>query len=78
MSDRMTTLLEDPNNCETIARCWPVIREILTEQQLIMACGSEEDPDSKKLKGFATAYRALEKFQIKGQAALDKKSKAEK
>jgi hypothetical protein len=70
MSDQMTTMLEDGNKCETIARCWPIIKEILVEQQLITVA-TESDSGDKILKGHATAYRSLEQFQIKGRKSID-------
>jgi hypothetical protein len=71
MTDRIQELLNNPQNPETITLSWPIIKEILVEQSLILV-SSNEDTGSLQLKGFATAYRALEAFHIKGREAITK------
>ena len=70
MTKHMEELLSNKQNTEIVARAWPILKEILTEQQLIMVSMGEDD-GSKKLKGFACAYRALEAFQIAGTASIE-------
>lgn len=71
MSDNMKELLKDSNHTEPIARTWPIIKEILVEQQLITAA----DGDGDLLKGFAIAYRCLENFKKAGDESIEKKKK---
>jgi predicted GNAT family acetyltransferase len=70
----MKELLESGQHCETVARAWPYIKEILFEQHLILFA-STEDPDSKQGKGYAQAYRVLEKFQRAGAETIREEEK---
>lgn len=74
ISDRMKGMLDNPDYTEAIARCWPIIEDILMEQNRISV--SEEDPCPKEFKGQTVAYRALEKFKSKGEASIEAKKKA--
>jgi hypothetical protein len=70
MQNELNELLENPQNTEAVAAAWPVIKAILVEQQLVLVA-KDEDDGSKKLKGFAVAYRCLERFAIAGRTSLE-------
>lgn len=73
---RMEELLSNPQNPEVIARAWPVIKEVLDEQQRIMS--HEDDLDSKELRGFVKAYRALETFRYEGEKSIEASKQSNK
>lgn len=70
----MEGMLANPDYTEAVARCWPILDEILNEQQRIMS--SRDDLDPKELKGFTVSFRALEQFKDKGQQSIESKKKS--
>lgn len=77
ISKQMAELLDHGDHARVIHGSWPAIKEVLVEQQLILAGDETDDAASNKLKGFTAAYRCLEKFHQRGksdqEAALKKK-----
>lgn len=67
MSKQMDRLAASEERAGAIARNWHIIDEILNEQQRIMVSGNKEDVDSRELRGFVIAYRALERFKDIGE-----------
>lgn len=72
MPDKITELLENKAYTEVIHRAWPFIKDILFEQQMIMVAEDSED-DNRKIKGFVTAYRSLERFHRVGEVNAENK-----
>lgn len=67
ISEQMKELLDNGDHTRVINGAWPAIKEVLVEQQLILAT-EDDDAASNKLKGFAVAYRCLEQFHKRGKA----------
>jgi hypothetical protein len=70
----MEGMLANPDYSEAVARCWPILDEILNEQQRIMA--AKDDLDPKELKGFTVAFRTLEKFKESGEESMKTNKKS--